>query len=120
VTTAYVGAHYEWTGSTTTAKSYYFAGSHAQRVAMRVGASTLHFLLGDHLGSTSLTTNSTGGLLAELRYKPWGETRYTSGTTPTSVRFTGQHEEGGLNGLYYYDARWCDPYPARPATTPAA
>jgi RHS repeat-associated protein len=79
-------------------------------VAMRIGASTLHFLLGDHLGSTSLTTNSTGGFHAELRYKPWGETRYTSGTTPTSVRFTGQHEESGLAGLYFYDARWYDPY----------
>jgi hypothetical protein len=33
-----------------------------------------------------------------LSYKPWGETRYTSGTTPTSVRYTGQHEESGLGG----------------------
>jgi RHS repeat-associated protein len=26
------------------------------------------------------------------------------------VRFTGQHEESGLAGLYFYDARWYDPY----------
>jgi RHS repeat-associated protein len=55
-------------------------------------------------------TNSTGGFHAELRYKPWGETRYTSGTTPTSVHFTGHHEESGLGGLYFYDARWYAPY----------
>jgi YD repeat-containing protein len=93
VTTAYLGGYYEWTGSAATAKSYYRAGS--QIVALRVGT-TLHFLLGDHLGSTSKTANASGSLLAELRYKPWGETRYTSGTTPTSVRFTGQQEESGL------------------------
>jgi hypothetical protein len=28
--------------------------------------------------------------VAELRYKAWGETRYTDGTTPTAYKFTGQ------------------------------
>ncbi len=60
---------------------YYYAGS--QRLAMRKGSSTLSFLLGDHLGSTSLTANSSGGKVAELRYYPWGGMRYTSGTAPT-------------------------------------
>ena len=41
----------------------------------------------------------------ELRYHPFGKTRYTSGTTPTSQRYTGQREEGAL-GLYFYGARW--------------
>ncbi len=44
----------------------------------------------------------------ELRYRPFGVTRFASGTTPTSVRFTGQREEAAL-GLYYYNARWHDP-----------
>jgi hypothetical protein len=61
-------------------------------MAMRKGSSTLHFLLGDHLGSTSLTANSSGARVAELRYKPWGESRYISGTTPTSYQFTGQRK----------------------------
>jgi RHS repeat-associated protein len=34
--------------------------------------------------------------------------RFTSGTTPTSYRFTGQREEAAL-GLYFYNARWYDP-----------
>ena len=44
----------------------------------------------------------------EVRYKAFGATHFTSGTTPTSVRFTGQREEASL-GLYDYGARWYDP-----------
>ncbi len=85
VTTYYIGNYFEWqcfdpTCSTPKLVTYYYAGG--QRVAMRDN-STLYFLLGDHLGSTSLTANSSGGKVAELRYHPWGGTRYTSGTTPT-------------------------------------
>jgi RHS repeat-associated protein len=49
-------------------------------------------------------TTKTG----ELRYRPFGVTRFASGTTPTSYRFTGQREEAAL-GLYFYNARWYDP-----------
>jgi RHS repeat-associated protein len=44
----------------------------------------------------------------ELRYRPFGVTRFASGTTPTTYRFTGQREEAAL-GLYFYNARWYDP-----------
>jgi RHS repeat-associated protein len=44
---------------------------------------------------------------AELRYKAWGQTRYTYGTTPTQRRYTGQLEAEA--GLYFYNARWFDP-----------
>ena len=84
---------------------YYFAG--AQRVAMRSG-STLYYLLADHLGSTSLTTNTNGTLIAEMRYKPWGETRYTSGTTPTNYTYTGQYSDSYIN-LLWYGSRHYDP-----------
>jgi len=106
VTTYYVGNTFEWTGDTTSMVKYYYADS--QRVAMRQGSSTLYFLLGDHLGSTSITANSSGGKVAELRYHPWGGTRYTDGTTPTTRRFTGQIEDAAI-GLYFYNARSYDP-----------
>ncbi len=97
-------------------RSYYYAGG--QRVAMRVqGDSTpanngVFYLLGDHLGSTSITANSDGTFKSELRYKAWGEVRYANGNTPTSYRYTGQRQEqslGGTDGLYYYGARFYDP-----------
>jgi len=90
-------------------RKYYYAG--AQRIAMRENG-TLSYLLADHLGSTSITANSSGAKVAELRYKAWGETRYTYGTTPTSYRYTGQRAESDI-GLYYYGARWYDPSLAR-------
>jgi RHS repeat-associated protein len=43
-----------------------------------------------------------------LRYYPYGETRYTSGSTPTSYRFTGQQEDDTIE-LYFYNARYYDP-----------
>jgi RHS repeat-associated protein len=49
---------------------------------------------------------------AEVRYMPWGTTRYTSGTTPTTFLFTGQRIETSF-GLYYYGARWYDPATGR-------
>ena len=85
-TTLFVGAHYEKVGSTVT--KYYMAG--ATRVAMRKDG-TLSYMLGDHLGSTSLVTDINGVRTSELRYKAWGETRYSFGTLPTKYTFTGQY-----------------------------
>jgi len=84
VTTTYIGnpsvpsgqADFEWTGSTSTMKKYYYANS--TRIAMRTGSSTINYLLVDHpwqllgtgLGSTSITANSSGTKAAEIRYNP--------------------------------------------------
>jgi RHS repeat-associated protein len=60
-------------------------------------------------GSTSITANSNGALVSELRYKPWGETRYSNGTTPTKYTYMGQYSNVSDFGLYFYNARWYDP-----------
>jgi RHS repeat-associated protein len=65
------------------------------------------------LGSTSLTTDSTGEFESELRYKPWGEVRYASGATPTDYTFTGQYSHVDDFGLYFFNARWYDPVSGR-------
>ncbi|WP_339957847.1 hypothetical protein [Chloroflexus sp.] len=41
-------------------------------------------------------------------YRALGVTHFTSGTTPTSYRFTGQRAEAAL-GLYDDNVRWYDP-----------
>jgi len=116
VTTTYIGDYFEWTGLASTRKQYYYAGG--TRVAERKGT-TLYWLLSDHLGSTSITATSSGSKTAELRYKACplrgcsaalreGETRYTYGTTQTTIRYTGQREESSL-GLYWYASRWYSP-----------
>jgi RHS repeat-associated protein len=104
-TTYFVGNHYEVTDGIVT--KYYYAG--AQRIAMRDNG-TLFFLLGDHLGSTSLVTFGNGNVVSETRYKAWGEVRYASGTTPTDYTYTGQMSYTERFGLMFYNARWYDPY----------
>ena len=107
VVTTFVGNRLEWSGSATTMKKYYYAGS--QRVAMRTGSSTLNFILGDHLGSSSVTTSSTGTSPKYQLYKPFGEVRYTSSALPTKYTFTGQYSNVSDFGLMYYGARFYDP-----------
>ncbi len=105
-TTVYIGNYFEWTGSTSTTKKYYYASG--VRVAMREGSSDPKWLLADPLSSSTITASYTGSRLAELAYEAWGETRYTYGTTPTTYRYTGQRQEilmGGVDGLYFYNAR---------------
>ncbi|MBI3164358.1 MAG: RHS repeat-associated core domain-containing protein [Chloroflexi bacterium] len=94
---------------------------------------SLIYLLSDHLGSTSLTTDKAGVKVSEMRYKPCptgvlrkGEVRYswTAGlsTTPgyklSSYTFTGQFSymddptTSGVTegfGLMFYNARFYDP-----------
>ncbi len=103
----YIGNYFEWAGSVKTMASYYYAGT--QRVALRRG-SVLNYLLGDHLGSNSLSVdNVNGSRLIELRYKAWGEDRTAQnpGRMPTSYAYTGQRKD--VAGLYFYNARWYDP-----------
>jgi RHS repeat-associated protein len=108
-TTAFVGNYFEWTGSTASMVSYYYAGT--TRLAMR-NSTGVQWLLGDHLGSTSVVVNASGVVQSTQLYKPWGESRYSSSASPTKYLYTGQMKEGGLGGaegLYDYGARWYDP-----------
>jgi len=45
--------------------------------------------------------------VAELRYKAWGETRYTDGTTPAAYKFIGQRLDEST--ALYYQARYYNP-----------
>ncbi|MEZ4868020.1 MAG: hypothetical protein R3C14_42220 [Caldilineaceae bacterium] len=100
--TYYPNQFYEQTGATIT-KYYYFNG---QRVAMRVNG-TLTYLHSDHLSSTVMETNSSGGLSTDEKYYAYGRQR-DSGSVTTAPnghpKYTGQKLDG--TGLYYYNARY--------------
>ena len=71
----------------------------------------VYYILTDHLGSTSITVKFVDGQAqryAQQWYKPWGEVREVWGEMPTDYAFTGQMDSGW--GLYFYKARWYDPY----------
>ena len=123
-TILFAGGHFELKGNEVT--KYYFAV--ASRIAVRKyivpQSSTLTYLAGDHLGSTSLAVDASTGEVIQTRYKPWGEVRYTtpSKTLPTRYTFTGQYSyvsddatdlgNAGF-GLMFYNARWYDPLTGR-------
>jgi RHS repeat-associated protein len=80
-------------------------------VAMRVTAgvsTTVIYLHSDHLGSTSLTTDAGGQVVARVLYYPYGEERYTVGTLQTDYGYTGQRKNGYLD-TYSMGARDYDP-----------
>jgi RHS repeat-associated protein len=106
VTTIFIGNYAEWNVSAGTMTKYFYAGS--SRVAMCSGTcSNVSFLLGDHLGSTSLVVDGSGTQQtgSPQGYLPWGETRF--GSEGTKYQYTGQYNETSI-GLYYYGARWYD------------
>jgi hypothetical protein len=43
--------------------------------------------------SVSLTTDATGNPVAQARYLPYGQERWTDGTLPTDFTFTGQRTD---------------------------
>jgi RHS repeat-associated protein len=89
-------------------KTYYYAGS--QLIALRVltqTGNTLYYLHSDHLGSTSLTTDSSGNVTARQNYYPYGAIR-SGGGMPTDVGYTGQRLDA--TGLMHYGARYYSSY----------
>lgn len=103
-TTYFVGNYYELTDGV--AIKYYYAGG--QRIAMRKNG-TLNYVIGDHLGSTSIVTDAAGVIVSQQEYKAWGETRSASGSEATKYQYTGQYSYASDFGLMFYNARWYDP-----------
>ncbi|MBI4332072.1 MAG: RHS repeat-associated core domain-containing protein, partial [Chloroflexi bacterium] len=64
----------------------------------------------DHLTGTATVTDASGNSAGSIKYKPYGETRLSSGSLPAQ-KFTGQRLDDV--GLYYYGARYYDPGLAR-------
>lgn len=66
------------------------------------------YLSGDHLGSVSAATSSSGAVLSRQAFTPWGELRAGCGDiTQTTRDFTGQVKDD--TGLLFYNARYHDP-----------
>ena len=105
LTTFYLGLWEE--NSNGVKKVYYQFGDSV--VAMRVqdGTSTgVTYLHGDHLGSISLATSSSGTIASLQFFDPWGKVK-SGGIGQTSLNYTGQRLDG--TGLLYYNARMYDP-----------
>ncbi len=96
-------------GGTTTTTKYYSAIG--QRVGMKTG-NTLYYLVNDSLGGASLVLKSDASVQAVQLFAPYGATRYSQGTMPTTYNFTGQRLDSET-GLLYYNFRYYDPLSGR-------
>ena len=71
-----------------------------------------YYFHSDHLGSSSLITDATGGIVQHLEYIPFGEVfideRAATSTWSTPYKFNAK-ELDEETGLYYYGARYYDP-----------
>lgn len=67
-------------------------------------------VVGDHLGSTSLVFNTAAPstVIHRAYYKPYGEVAWQTGSSRTSVGFTGQRLDSE-SGLMEFGARYYDP-----------
>jgi RHS repeat-associated protein len=88
-------------GGATETTVYYFANK--ELVAKKKNDGTMQYVHTDHLGSTSVVTNSGGTLVESTSYDPWGEV--LSGGTQSKFGYTGQ-ENDSETGLNYYGARY--------------
>jgi RHS repeat-associated protein len=109
VTTVYFQGIWEQVVGGASKLYYSFNG---QVVAMRdTSSNAVTYLHGDHLGSVSLATSSSGAVVSKQDFDPWGKARGTSTIAQTSLNYTGQRLDG--TGLLYYHARYYDPVLAR-------
>jgi RHS repeat-associated protein len=109
--TAYIGSieEVQITGSTTQTTTYYAIGG--MRIAANVNG-TFYYFGYDALGSQVIVLNNSGTLVGSQLYGPYGSNRYSTGTLPTSIGFTGQYSDS-VSGLDYYIARYYDPIVGR-------
>ena len=102
-TTVYINQYYEKTGTEVT--THYYLGGKLIAVKKDTVLSYIHQ---DHMGSTSVISDTNGSATATLQYLPFGAQRAPTSTLPTDKLFTGQRLDDNT-GLYYYNARYYDP-----------
>ncbi len=82
-----------------------------QRIATIGASGAVYYYHTDHLGSSSVITDSTGAKVQSLTYFPFGATRTNTSTVTPAIdvpyKYTGQ-ELDGSTGLYDYGARQYD------------
>lgn len=82
-----------------TAEYVFFNGKRVARVDMPGNSPKYYFE--DHLGSTDIVTNPTGGIVEESDYVPYGGEVVINGSDPNHFKFTGKERdaESGLDNF---------------------
>jgi len=112
--------HYDFDGNiigesaadgTFTAEYLYLGGSRTAKVDVASG--NMYYYHNSYLGTPLLMTDSTGTVVWEAEYKPFGEAEVNpSSTVVNNFRFPGQHYDQET-GLHYNYHRYYDPKTGR-------
>ena len=101
-TTVYIGQLYVC--EDTACARLIYAG--AQRVALvQVNNGATSYFQADHLGSTSVLTDSSGTAEEHNSYLPYGGLQTHTGTSDVAYKYTGQ-ERDASTGWYFYQTRY--------------
>ncbi len=76
-----------------------------RRIARRDPSGSVFYYFSNHLGSTSVITNSAGSVVEESDYYPFGGERIVLNNDPNPYKFTGK-ERDTETGLDYFVARY--------------
>jgi hypothetical protein len=96
-TTTYVAGGLEEiaTNGVGTTLTKYFTGASGLPTAERVGTNgPLSYLASDGQGTVATSLDSAGNVTSSQLYTPYGNSRYSSGSSPTSMGYTGQRADG--------------------------
>jgi RHS repeat-associated protein len=109
IVTYYIDKYYEkqYNG---VSRNHYFLGTINLAVEPLSGANAgVYYILTDHLGSSSLTTNSFGNMTERTEYYPYGSVAATASNQDIGnhYKFTGK-EADAENNLQYFGARYYD------------
>jgi len=95
-------------GTETQRTIYYPAGGAFRVIVVSPASNTLYYRHSDHLGSTSVLSDSTGAKVtgSDVVYAPFGVIRAGSESNLTDFGYTGQRHDDNTGGLMYYGARY--------------
>ncbi|MBX3329343.1 MAG: hypothetical protein KF722_02995 [Nitrospira sp.] len=113
-TTRYISKLYECdtTGANTSCSRFIWAND-TRLATVAVTSGTVHYWHGDHLGSSSVITDSTGAKAQALTYSPYGGVRTNQSFTTPAIdvpyKYTGKEFDYSTD-FYYYESRYYDPW----------
>lgn len=87
----------------TSFKEYIFFGG--QRIARRDSSNTVNYYFADHLGTARIVANSSGTVLDDSDFYPFGGERNYLNSSPQNYKFTGK-ERDSESGLDNFGARY--------------
>lgn len=92
------------TGNTTNSSFFEYVFFGGQRIARRDYQNNVNYYFADHLGTSRVVTNSSGAILDDSDFYPFGGERPVTSSSGNTYKFTG-YEHDAESGLEYASAR---------------